>query len=127
MSQKVEIAKVSEDEQLVFGWAWISKDADGDIIIDHHGDVIEPDELEPAAYTFVLEARDSGEMHTGEANGKLVESMVFTPEKMAALGLPESQFVGWWTGFHIEDPEVFGKVKSQDYLMFSVQGLAETD
>jgi hypothetical protein len=33
--------------------------------------------------------------------------------------------VGWWVGFHLEDPALFAKVKAGDYTMFSIEGRAE--
>ena len=124
MATSARIVKVNEDEQLVFGWAWVSADAAGELVVDSHGDVIEPEEIEIAAYNYVLEARDAGQMHEGESLGKMVESVLVTPQKAEAMGLPKTDFVGWWVGFHIEDAEVFGKVKSGELPMFSVQGIA---
>jgi hypothetical protein len=41
------------------------------------------------------------------------------------MGLPEDSLPqGWWVGFYIEDPEVYEKVRSGVYKMFSVQGKA---
>ncbi|MNP76704.1 hypothetical protein D3C76_1739960 [compost metagenome] len=62
-------------------------------------------------------------MHEGEAKGDLVESVMFTKEKMDAMGIPHGIVPeGWWVGFHIPDKEVFAKVKSGEYGMWSVQG-----
>lgn len=120
-----KIAKVDEDEQLVFGWAYVSTGADGDLIVDSDGESIEPHELEKAAYDYVLEAREAGEMHEGEPLGKMIESLVVTPEKAGAMGLPPTEATGWWVGFHIEDADAFAKVKNGEYAMFSVQGFGE--
>lgn len=122
---KFQIAKTVEDKQLVFGWANIAKDANGNYPIDWHGDVTEPEELEKAAYTFVLKYRAMGENHEGEATAHLIESVMFTKEKQAAMGIPEGILPeGWWTGFYIPDKEVFAKVKSGEYKMLSIQGTA---
>lgn len=122
---KFHIAKTAEDKQLVFGWANIAKDANGEFPLDWDGDVTDPTELEKAAYTFVLKYRETGTDHEGEAVGRLVESVVFTKEKQEALGIPEGILPeGWWVGFYIEDKEIFEKVKKGEYQMFSVQGKA---
>lgn len=120
----VTITKVDDEQRLVFGWLSVSQDENGNLIIDHQGDIIEPDELERMAYDFVLEARRAGEMHKRwEGVGRLVESMVFTPEKMEALGIPPGTLpVGWWVGFRIDDDEVWAKVKSGEYRAFSIGG-----
>lgn len=116
-------AREQEDEQLVFGWANWSLDKDGQVPFDWHGDIKSPAELEKAAYNFVLKYRATGEQHQGGVKGHLVESMMFTKEKMAAMGIPEGILPqGWWVGFHIPDKEVFAKVKSGEYQMFSIEG-----
>lgn len=119
------IAKSAEDEQLVFGWANISVDAAGHYPIDWDGDITAPEDLEKAAYDFVLKYRASGEQHQGEVKGNLVESIMFTKEKQDALGIPAGVLPqGWWVGFHVPDKEVFAKIKSGEYEMFSVEGKA---
>lgn len=121
-----KIAKSVEEKQLVFGWANVSKEADGSYPIDWDGDVTPPEELENAAYTFVLKYRETGEQHQGEAVGHLVESIMFTKEKQEALGIPPGILPeGWWVGFYIPDKEVFEKAKKGEYEMFSVQGTAK--
>lgn len=116
-------AREQEDEQLVFGWANWSLDKDGQVPFDWHGDIKSPAELEKAAYNFVLKYRATGEQHQGGVKGHLVESVMFTKEKMAAMGIPEGILPqGWWVGFHIPDKEVFAKVKSGEYQMFSIEG-----
>lgn len=120
---KFQISKSVEDKQMVFGWANIAKEANGSFPIDWDGDVTKPEDLEAAAYTFVLKYRATGEQHEGEAKGQLVESVMFTKEKQEALGIPEGIVPeGWWVGFHVPDKEVFAKIKSGEYEMFSVQG-----
>ena len=118
----MQIAKISEDEQHVFGWASVVQDAEG-LIVDSHGDVIEPEELERAAYDYVLHARAGGERHQGDANCRLIESFVMTAEKAEAMGV-EAKHVGWWIGMHVDDPAAFAKVKSREYAMFSIEGTA---
>lgn len=118
-----EKSRAQEDEQLVFGWANWSLDPEGNIPFDWHGDAKSPGELEKAAYNFVLKYRVTGEEHAGGVKGHLVESMMFTKEKMEAMGIPEGTLPqGWWVGFHIPDKEVFAKVKSGEYQMFSIEG-----
>ena len=80
------VQKSNYENQLVFGWANISMGVDGSEIVDHHGDVIAPDDLELAAYEFVLHERASGEDHSGDSpSGMLVESMFFDAAKILSL------------------------------------------
>lgn len=121
-----KISKAREEEQLVFGWANISKNADGSIPLDWQGDITEIDVLEKAAYEYMKFYGQTGEMHKGKSFGKVVESIVFTKAKMEALGIPEGTVPeGWFIGFHIPDKEVFAKVKDGSYKMFSIQGCAK--
>ena len=117
-----KITKLDEAENLVFGWASIIKDKAGNEIVDFQGDVISEVELEKMAYRFVLKSRKAGEMHDVIGVGNLVESIVFTKEKMLALGLNDGALpTGWWVGFKV-DPSIFEKVKSGEYQMFSIGG-----
>ena len=112
------------DHNQVFGWASVIITKDGEIVDDLQGHSIPVPELEAAVYEFVKEHRGSGEVHEGPDQGFLIESMVFTPEKLARLGIKKGVLpVGWWVGFQMS-PAVFAKVKSGKYRMFSIQGAA---
>ncbi len=117
------IRKTDTDQRLVFGWLSVAVDKAGNVIEDHQGDVIPPEELEKAAYEYVLYARKAGEMHEKIGVGDLVESMIFTLEKQAALGIPEGVLpVGWWVGYHLSDDKTWQKVKDGTYTAFSIGG-----
>lgn len=120
----VRVLKV-EDERLVFGWANIAASVDGQPVVDSHSDTIPADVLEKAAYDYVLKFRDAGQMHSGGSVGRLVESFMATPQKLEAMGLAKDALpVGLWVGFKIDDADVWAKVKSGEYPMFSIQGKA---
>jgi hypothetical protein len=115
-----------EDQRLVFGWANVSASVDGQLVVDSHSDTIAPATLEKAAYEYVLNFRDTGQMHAGGSVGRLVESFMVTPDKLAAMGLAKDALpVGLWVGFKIDDADVWAKVKSGEYPMFSIQGKAK--
>ena len=121
---KAKVQKTDDDQHLAFGWASIIEE-NGEPITDFQGDMISQDVLEKAAYDYVLDVREAGEMHETIGVGKIIESMVFTEEKIAALELPPGSIpVGWWLGFKIFDEEVYAKVKSGEYQMFSIGGEA---
>ena len=127
MAAPFQIAKLDEADRLVFGFANVSIAKDGEEIVDLQGDIIEPADLEAAAYEFVLKFRDTGEMHKGGSVGTLVESMVFTPDKLEALGIAKDAVpCRWWVGFKLA-PEAFEKVKDGTYSMFSIQGRADRE
>ena len=118
------IAKIDEDQNLVFGWFSVAVKADGAPVVDRQNDIITTEELEGAAYDFVLQFREADERHRGVAIGQLVESMMFTKEKMEILGIPAGSMPeGWWGGFKLDDA-TFAKVKKGDYGMFSIEVFA---
>lgn len=120
-----KIHKADEDKHLAFGWANVAVRDDGEQIQDLQGDVIDPEVLEDAAYRFVLMYREGGEMHERGDCAVLVESVMFTKEKMTAMGIPEGTVPeGWWIGFLVTDEEVWQKVKNGEYPMFSIEGEA---
>lgn len=119
------IAKSDDLEQHVFGWANVAVTKSGEQTIDHHLDIIEPEDLEVAAYDFVMNARVSGEDHAGDVDATCIESVVFTKEKIAAMGIPEGVLpeAGWWVGFHIPDRAAYERARDSK-AMFSIEGTA---
>ncbi|MCD7867660.1 MAG: XkdF-like putative serine protease domain-containing protein [Clostridiales bacterium] len=124
-TRRFQIQKVDEEKQLVFGWANVSVTVDGKQVVDLQEDVIEPEELETAAYKFAEFYRNGGEMHERGGCAVMVESVVLTEEKQRAMGIPSGTLpVGWWIGFHVTDDDVWEKVKTGEYSMFSIGGTA---
>jgi hypothetical protein len=123
---ELNVAKADTAERLVFGWASLSTDVDGQTVWDTDGETIEPVELEKAAYDFVLLSRVTGTDHDGgPVRGQLVESLVTTLEKQARMGLtPGTLPEGWWVGFHVEDDDAWASVQKGERLMFSIEGTA---
>ncbi len=120
-----QITKTNDEQQVVFGWASVSKGINGQLLQDWQGDIIEPEDLEKAAFDFVLNFRDAGERHNPNLRkkGKLVSSIVFTEEVQKALNIPPGTVpVGWFVGFHIDDSKTWQEVKKGKYLMFSIEG-----
>lgn len=123
--RKLTVMKSDDERRLVFGWANVAVRVDGEQIVDWQKDIIDTEELEKAAYEYVAEFGTAGEMHRRGGVGRVVESIVFTKEKADALGIPPDILPeGWWIGFKITDDEVWEKVKSGEYPMFSIEGKA---
>ena len=132
---KLQITKVDKENRMVFGFFNVNKIADK-VEYDLQDDRIETEEIENAAYDFVLNARVAGDSHVRKGVGLLVESMVFTAEKQTSIlktlekaGIKDAQFnlgiEGWWGGFLVTDDEVLKKIIDGVYTMFSVGGRAE--
>lgn len=130
MNKDFTIYKADEDKRLVFGWASVAITVDGETLEDRQNDMIDPEDLEEAAYEYVLNFRDAGEEHLPgyRKKGKLVESCVFTPEKQKAMGIPAGTLpVAWWIGFKIDDEETWRRIKDGTYKMFSIEGKANRE
>ena len=122
---RFKIQKADDDKRLAFGWTSASATINGETVEDCVGDIIDVEELEQAAYNFVELYREGGEMHERGGCAVLVESVIFTPEKIAAMGIPEGTVpTGWWIGFKVTDDDVWAKVKDGTYPMFSIEGEA---
>jgi hypothetical protein len=125
ISAEVEVVKSDDYENLAFGWANVAFTADGAQIVDAQGHLIDVEELESTAYNFVVKGFGSGDMHDSDDFGELVESVVFTREKMERMGLPEGTLPeAWWLGFRLP-PEQHAKVRSGERTMFSIEGSAK--
>lgn len=125
-----EIAKLDAERRIVFGWAYTAE-LGGKPVVDHSGDFIDKDalgDLENAVYAFNLDSRAADENHERfEGVGRLVESVIFTPEKLQKMGLPENARLGWWTGFKIDDMAVWAKVKSGELGALSIRGVGDRE
>lgn len=136
------VEKADSERQMLFGWFNVAASADGALITDSHDEQITPEDLEDAAYNFVLKARASGEDHNGlETDAVLIESVMFTDEKLTAMAMdPFTGHVnktllkalhdhmprGWWGGFHVPDEEAWERAKTGKDE-FSIEGMAMSD
>ena len=120
-----KIQKQNDDKRIAFGWAYQCVTKTGEQCVDHSGDIVDVSEIEKAAYRFVKLYREGSDNHERGGIGTIIESMVFTKEKAEALGLPEGVMPeGWWVGFEVTDEEVWKKIKTGEYTMFSIEGTA---
>ena len=126
VSFDIPIVEKREDQQLVFGWLYVSKDRLGNPVVDHSGETISIEELEKATYQYMLKSREAGEMHERVTGiGKVVTAVVFTPELKKAMGIPPGILPdGAFIGLKIEDEQAWEGVRSGKYKMFSLGGRA---
>lgn len=125
-----EVSKVDEDKRQVFGWASVVE-VDGQPVIDKQGDYLAPDDMENAAYDFVLKSRIGGDQHRRieKADGgphhvsDMIESFVLTPEKADAMGIGPVNKTAWWVGFKVHDDEAWDMVKKGERTGFSIHGM----
>ncbi len=123
----VPIEKFDVKERVVFGWVNVPHPVSkglGDPKIDLQGDQIFLEDLEKAVYEYVELRGEGDEMHESIVKAQLVESMVFTPEKMEKMGVKWEGPLGWWGGWRF-DEDAFAKVVDGTYTMFSIGGKAK--
>lgn len=120
-------SKFDDEKRRAYGWASVVS-MDGEPVVDRQGDYIGLEDIEEAAYTYVRKSRVTGDMHrrglddTPHKAGELIESVVFTPDKCHAMGLPASFAGKWWMGVQVEDDEVWSEVKKGNRTGFSIHG-----
>jgi len=120
---KTEIVKLDEERRLAFGWASVSSGADGALLVDTQGDVLDERTLEDAAIEYVIHSRQAGVMHQKTGVAKLVSSLVFTEDIQKALGISLGK-VAWFVGFRVTDDQVWKRIKSGELRAFSIHGRA---
>lgn len=122
-----EIAKMDSSKRQVFGFAMVTH-IDGEPVVDLQGDYTPLEEIEKAAYTYVLDSRKGGDMHRRDGEqplhtADLVESFVITPEKLTQMGLEENALPhGWWVGFKVNDDKQWADVVAKRRTGFSIHG-----
>ena len=128
----IPIIKADQAQGLVTGWVSVVATPDGTPIIDSDDDVIPAEELEIAVQKAMV-ARGTGagavgDMHVPELSGAgdLVETMVFTPEKYDALGIPRGP-MGWVATFKVDPKsQLFADIASGKRAELSLEGSAAT-
>lgn len=122
---KFTVTKADPDQHRIFGWASVVE-KDGRVVIDKQGDIIPVDELENAVFSYMLDSREHGHMHEKRGTGRLIMSMLTTPDIMKAFGLTqENDIVGWIAGYQIDDPELWAAHKRGELPEFSIAGAAQ--
>lgn len=120
-------SKLDEEKRQAFGWASVVQ-IDGKPVVDRQGDWITPEEIEKAAYNYVLTNRKGGNQHKRTDDdmplhaSDIIESFVVTPEKIEKMGLPSDFPCGWWVGYKFHDDTAWDEVKKGIRTGFSIHG-----
>lgn len=120
-------SKTDDEQRTVFGWASITE-VDGSPVVDRQGDMIDIEELSKSAYDYVVNNRTGGHQHRRTEEdvplkvSDMIESVVFTPDKIEKMGLPPTTPIGWWVGYRVTDDDIWDEVKKGNITGFSVHG-----
>lgn len=127
-----EIVKLAPEQRRFFGWAYITKRADGTQVVDHSGDAIDTPEaraaLEDAFHRYVRDSGSGDDQHELFGASKLVEAVAFTREKARAMGIPDDVPLpeGLWVGFEVSQTPagdaLWERVKRKERSMLSIVG-----
>lgn len=115
-----EVVKLDQEQQLVYGWASVTK-VNGRDVIDLQGDVIDIYDLQKAAHQFMAESRDGSDMHGQRGVASIVESMIIDEAIKQSLGITTPN-EGWFICQKIHDPSVWAGWKAGRYTGFSIGG-----
>jgi len=120
-----------DSNHCLFGWAYVAKDLDNKQIVDHSEEFVKEEDfedLELATYLFNIAFRQSDIRHSCIAKGLLIDSMVFTKEKVEAMRksklLKGDIALGVWMGFWFPEDEDWDEIQKMDAPMFSLYGSA---
>lgn len=124
----IPIMKGDDTTQCVFGWASIAVTKEGETLVDLQEDIIDIYDLEKAFQDYMHESGELNFRHNGLARGYLVEMMVFTPEKLTKMGVPDGILpLGALVTYHLPDREDYDQAKAEGLLMFSIEGTASRE
>lgn len=121
----VTIQKIDAERRIAFGWAYVTKDANGAEVTDYSRQFTDTREIEKAAEGFIDTSRVSGAVHKTKA-GAVVHSLVISDEVASVLGIVSKQR-GWFIGVRVDDDDTWEKVKSGVYKAFSIGGSADVE
>lgn len=107
-------------QRMVYGWASVTKIGDEEVV-DHHGDVIETDDLVKAVTEFMEDVRLAKAMHDGDGIGQVVHSFPMTYEIAKSLGIDIDR-EGWIVGVKVKDDAQWAKVEDGTLKAFSIGG-----
>lgn len=123
--KRVRIEKIDEEQRMVWGWAYVCIDENGQQVVDHSGQIVSLGEIHKAAHGFMRDFRIGGEMHRGDV-GSVPESIVVTDAVAAELGMTTRKR-GWFIGCHVDDDDAWEGVKAGRYKAFSIGGTADVE
>lgn len=116
----------SDEHNTIFGWAYARETKEGKQVVDSSGEFTKAEnfeDLELATYAYNLAYRQADRQHDLEPKGYLIESIVFTKEKMEKMGIPEGIIPeAVWMGFYFPDDQDYEEIKKMDHPMFSLYG-----
>lgn len=129
ITEKVfQVAKVSTELGIIFGWAVISK-IRGEPYFDTQGDHIPEDAMLHAATEFMINSRIAGHMHryasddarSVERVGEVVFAWPMTSEIAKMMGIT-TPTTGLMIGMKVTRPEILERFKDGTYTGFSIGG-----
>lgn len=121
-----EVLIKNDENNTIFGWAYVRETKKGEQVVDHSGEFCKSEnfkDLELAMYAYNLAFRQADIQHDCIPKGYLIESVVLTKEKQKAMGIPEGSVPeATWVGFFFPDDDDYNAIKEMPHPMFSLFG-----
>ena len=117
--KNVQIFKIDKMKQVVFGPVLIPN------IEDLQGDIITEEEIENAAYDYMIKSRVTGFRHEKELDAVIVESYIVKNDSWFRNGDNQDEYIpkgSWVVGMKILDDKVWEGVLDGTYNSFSIGG-----
>lgn len=119
----MQVAKVDEDQRLVFGFAQICK-IDGEEYYDSDNEHFPEAATVKAWADFMDDVRTHKAMHSGGAVGQVTFAFPLVTDIAKAMGITCAKS-GVIVGVRVHDDDVLAKFKSGEYTGFSIGGNAD--
>ncbi|WP_242315835.1 XkdF-like putative serine protease domain-containing protein [Bacillus cereus group sp. BfR-BA-01355] len=118
ISKRIPILKTEEEKQLITGVVYEP------LVEDSHGDMMNAEEIEKTAYTFMENYQHIDKQHDEIAGkGTVVENWIAKSDMM--VGDQEVTAGTWLMTVRVDDEETWEQVKKGDITGFSMGGFAE--
>ena len=116
----VNVLKVNESLNMVYGYALVSK-IDGEDYYDTQGDNIPDDVIVPAAKEFAENSQRAEILHSGVRIGKVLHTFPMTDDIAKSLSI-EPKMTGLLIGMHVTDDRAMKMVRAGELRGFSMGG-----
>lgn len=120
----VTLNKLDAEKRILYGYAIVSKEADGSSYIDLQGDHISEQAMYDAAIDFMKTARIAQDSHTGTEIGNVLFAIPVTEDIAKAMDIVTKKrglFIGMEVSQEVADLYISG-----EYEGFSIGGTANS-
>lgn len=111
----MKFVEIDNPAKQVFGWASVSLDSKGELVVDSYDHIIKPESLEKAAYESLGKLIVGKEHQAFDGIGYIIESFYWDVHKAKRMGLTltnTAPHAAWWLGIQITNDELWDDIVS---------------